>query len=224
MHGVLDDIVSRLGVDIVDAEKKHKDAEIAFEKESKEAKEAKVALDADQQTFDMAKSASDLAKNALDVAKTAHEKQAEEEEDAKKLANDDSWKEEVKDLKSSITAISTLREEVEKLNVQYVHRASTTAVPTPTTTTPTTTTTATVAFLGKENSNTCGAGAKQIFDEEACKAAGSALGMEWKGPNSISYRPTGCYVKRASKLAWFNTAKPGRSAAYRAPVCVPSTR
>ena len=135
IHLVLDGIVSRLGDDIVDTEKKHKDAEIAFEKESKEAKEAKVALDADQRTFDMTKGTFDLAQTAVNTAAKAYKKQAEEEEAAKNLAMDESWKQEVKALESAISALSTLREEVKKLNSARTTMAITTTTAPETTTT-----------------------------------------------------------------------------------------
>ena len=128
LHLVLDQIVSRLKVDVGAAEKKHNDAVKAFEKEAKEAKEAEQAVEQQMTCFNLG--TLDVAKTALDTAAGAAKKATEEAEAAKALSDDVSWKTDVQDLQNSIQAISTLREAVEKLSDQYVHGTTSTSTTT----------------------------------------------------------------------------------------------
>ena len=141
VHLVLDGIVVRLKSDVAAAEKKHVDAEKAFEEAVDELQKTKTALDTEQITFTAAKTTFDLAEVAIKKTTEDFKKESDKPSSAQQFAEDETWKEEVQDLKGSIEAVETLRVAVEKLNGDYVHPTAslieTTTVPT-TTAVPTT--------------------------------------------------------------------------------------
>ena len=131
IHLVLDGIVVRLKGDIDSTEKKHRDDVVAFTKAAKEADASKVVLDADKLTLAQAGTAHGLAKVAADKSAEVYKKESDEADAAQVLADDEAWKVDVQDLKSTIGAIAKLRVAVEKLNGEYVHN-STAGTSTPT--------------------------------------------------------------------------------------------
>ena len=144
VHIVLDGIVERFKSDVAAAQKKHVDPEKAFDEAVDVLKKGKTALDNDQIAFNAAKNTFDMADVAVKKSTEDFKKESDEASSAQELAEDETWKTDVQDLKSSIAAVETLRVEVEKLNDEYVHSTTgpTTAVPTSTavpTTVPSTT-------------------------------------------------------------------------------------
>ena len=127
VHLVLDGIVVRLNADAVAAEKTHTDAVKAFEEAADEQKKAKTALDAEQVVLNGARVTFGMAKNAVANSTKRFTAMSAMSAAAQVLSLDESWKKEVEDLKSTISAVETLRVEVEKLNDEYVHKTPSTA-------------------------------------------------------------------------------------------------
>ena len=217
----------RLKSDIAAAQKKHVDAEKSFEKVADVLKKAKMALDNEQIMFNAAKTTFDIADVA--VKKTEDfKKESDEASSAQELAEDETWKTDVQDLKSSIEAVETLRVAVEKLNDEYVHPtagptpASTTSPTMATTTVPATTATTTVpittagpyagSYVHSDKGTRVFPGDSAVQDKEECKAAcAKTPGWRFVSPTWYSWYgleeamlPLGCSVAAGSsnKAIW----------------------
>ena len=163
-------------------------------------------------------------------------KESDDASSAQELAEDETWKTDVLDLKSSIAAVETLRVAVEKLNDEYVHP---TTGPTASTTTPQTllrrlqlqhrlqdykatttmpTTTAGAPYVSLHWSSNC-TGDTAIPNEKECKAA-CAQTPGWEFGRSVYnlYRP-GCFLHEASKKVDSNSNPTGRKHSTVAPIC-----
>lgn len=224
VHLVLDGIVVRLKSDVAAAQKKHVDAEKAFEKAADVLKSAKTELDKEQITFNAAKTTLDIADVAVKKSTEDFKKESDEASSAQQLAEDETWKTDVQDLKSSIEAVETLRVEVEKLNDEYVHSTTgpTTAVPTSTavpTTVPSTTGPPYVA-LAWGTKDKCPGGRNLTKSE--CQNARREFGNKfWITTNK--FQPPGCNVRKSTgynSLYWNTSSTASNLQRDHAPLCL----